>query len=379
MVSLALTVISVALDLMHPSPDSWVCRQGICRFDQIAAEISAHKGAPTSLVSLVNEDAADPYVWCNYADFLELNGHSDQASAAFDHAITLGPNLPLVLIRAAYFDFTYDRLDRGLVISNRIMRQTDALDTMLFTYLQYFGQETPTLLRTAIPASRRPAQSWAAWIGRKGTEGDVRETWAWMVQNHLMDENTALDLTRTLWQRQFFRTAQKLWLDWLGGAQSDYPAHELIFNRQFENAPNGSPFDWTIPTEGSIEISRRQGLEVHFAGAENVELNIEQSVVVSPGRYHFSAETESEDLTTDQCPFFRIFDPLNPVRLDTTTPQIKGSTARSETDLDFTVTPDTQALTIQLERRESDRFDNKIQGTFHVYEVSLVPVDHRPK
>ncbi len=328
---------------------------------------------------MVNEDAADPYVWCNYADFLALNGHSDQASAAYDHAITLGPNLPPVLFRAADFNFTHGQLDRALPISNRILGQTDALDTMLFWDLKFFGRGTATLLGTAIPASRRPAQSWAAWIVRNGSEGDLRETWAWMVQNHLVDETTALDVTRTLWQRQSFRTAQELWLDWLGPVRGDYPSHQLIFNRQFKSAPNGSLFDWTIPAQRSIEISRNQGLQVRFAGADNVEFNVKQLAVVSPGRYHFSAEAESENLTTDQCPFFHIYDPANTAHLDITSPQIKGTTARSETNVDFTVTPDTQAVIIQLERRGSERFDNKIQGTLHVYQVSLVPIDRRPK
>ncbi len=221
----------------------------------------------------MNEDAADPYVWGNYADFLALNGHSDRASAVYDHAITLGPNLPPFLIRAAYFNFIQGRLDRGLMISNRILGQPDALDTMLFSYVTYSGQGTVTLLGKVIPASPRPAQSWAAWIGKNGSEDDLRETWAWMVQNHLMDENAALDLTGILWQRQFFRTAQELWLDWLGPTQDDYPAHhELIFNRQFKDAPNGGLFDWTIPTQRSIEISRGQGLEFRFTDAEMCSL-----------------------------------------------------------------------------------------------------------
>ena len=168
-------------------------------------------------------------------------------------------------------------------------------------------------------------------------------------------------------------------MDWLGPTRADYPTQELIFNRQFQDAPNGSLFDWTIPAQRSVGISRGQGLEVRFAGTENVELNIKQFAVVSPGRYHFSAETESEDLVTDQCPIFHVYDPVNAARLDIATPQIRGTTARSETNLDFTVTPDTQTLVIQLERRESERFDNKIQGILHVYQVSLVPVDHRLK
>jgi len=71
--SLALTVFSIALGLMHPSPDWGLCRRGFCRFDQIFVDTSARTGVPASLVSLVNEDPADPYVWGNYADFLTLN------------------------------------------------------------------------------------------------------------------------------------------------------------------------------------------------------------------------------------------------------------------------------------------------------------------
>jgi hypothetical protein len=374
-----LAVFSVTLDLMNPPPGSLICQRGLCRLGQVFTDLSARDGAPVSLPSLVNEDPADPYVWCNYADALVTNGHLDQASAAFDHAMTLGPNLPPVLIRAGYFDFTHGQLGRGLVISNRILVQTDDLDAVLFSYLQYFGQGTATLLGTAIPTSVRPARAWAAWIARNGSEGDARETWAWTLHNHLTDENTALDFSRTLWERQFYRTAQELWLEWLGPAGSDYPARELIFNREFAQAPNSSPFDWTIPAQRSIEISRGQGLKVRFEGGENVELNIQQSVVVNPGRYRFSAEIESEDLTTDQRPFFHIFDPGNLARLDIKTPQISGHTARSKTDLEFTVAPDTQVLIIQLERRASERFDNKIQGTLHVHGVSLVPIDQHPK
>ena len=326
---------------------------------------------------VLQRDPQDPYRWLDLGEAFLETGQKEDARYCFGQVLTLAPRTAVFLMRVADFYFRIGENREAFSITARILTLTPDFDLVIFRH--YIDQGTTALLGTAIPTSRRPAQSWAAWIGRNGSEGDVRKTWAWMVQNHLMDENTALDLTRTLWQRQFFRTAQELWLDWLGSAQSDYPAHELIFNRRFEDAPNGSPFDWTIPTQRSIEITRGQGLEVHFAGAENVELNIRQSTVVSPGRYHFSAEIESESLTTDQCPFVHIFDAVNPARLDITSPQIRGTMARSKTTLYFTVKPDTQALIIQLERRQSKRFDNKIQGALHVYEVSLVPVDRRLK
>jgi hypothetical protein len=40
--------------------------------------------------------------------------------------------------------------------------------------------------------------------------------------------------------------------------------------------------------------------------------------------------------------------------------------------VEFTVTRGTGALAVQLERRPSQRFDNRISGTLHIGQVSLV-------
>jgi hypothetical protein len=52
---------------------------------------------------------------------------------------------------------------------------------------------------------------------------------------------------------------------------------------------------------------------------------VRQFTVAAPGRYRFSAEVASVNLTTDQCPFFRIFDPANPGRLNVETGAIGGT------------------------------------------------------
>lgn len=381
--SLALAVSSTLFDRRRPGPESRPCREGFCRADQAAADARAPAAqAPEEFTSLANEDASDPYVWAAYADSLTAYGDLDKASAAIDHATRLGPGLPPVLIRAAYFDFTHDQFDRGAALSNQILRETATFDPLVFSYLQYFRKGSSLILGTAIPVASRPAQSWGVWIGTNGSPSEVLETWRWMKQNRLADAPSALDLIWKLWHRQFFRSAQELWSDWNGPAGGDHPtrelglARELVFNGRFRDAPDGSPFDWAIPGQASVHISRGQGLELDFMGVENVTLDgIRQSTVVSPGRYRFSAIIQSEGLTTDQGPFFRIFDPQNSSRLNVQTSQIKGTMARSEISCEFIVSAGTEALTVQLERQESERFDNKIQGTLHVYEVSLIPRD----
>jgi hypothetical protein len=376
--SLTLAVFSAVLDWVRPSPDSWICKQGLCRFDQIVTVMSSPQGVSTNFASLVTEDASNPFVWCTYADSVALNGEWDKASAAFIHATSLGPNMPPVLMRAANFDFTHDRLSDGLVLSNQILRTTDAFNEVLFSYLTHSGLRMEKIVGIAIPTAVSPAQSWLRWLGAWGSDAEVRETWFWMRQNRLVDKVSAVDLSWTLWRRQSFRTAQELWSDWLGSARGDNLSPELLLNRHFQNSPDGDPFDWSISAPASIRITHDQRLTIHFAGTDNASLVVQQFTGVKAGRYHFSAEIESKGLTTEQRPFFRIIDVVNPTRLNVSTRQIDDSQARGKIALDFVVPPETQALAIQLIRSESERFDNKIEGTLRVYEVSLVAASQRP-
>ena len=47
--------------------------------------------------------------------------------------------------------------------------------------------------------------------------------------------------------------------------------------------------------------------------------------------------------------------------------------------VEFTVTAGTEALALQLERRPSQRFDNRISGTLHIHQVSLAPATGKGK
>jgi len=377
--SLGLACCSITLSRTHAAADSWVCRAGLCEAERITADALPAALQPAGFVPRLNEDASDPYLWSDYADSLAANGDTDRAAEAFEQAVDLGPNLPPVLIRAAYFAFTRGRFERGAALSNRILKDTSAFDPLVFSYLHYFGQgHSAAALSAGIPASARPARTWASWIAANGSEAEISDTFSWMNQNGLLDRPNALDLTWKLWQRKFFVSSQKLWLSWVGSSNRSDPGRadppgQLLANQRFESEPDGSPFDWTIPGSASVTISRDHGLAIRFLGAENVELDgIQQSTLVKPGRYHFSAVVESDGLTTDERPFFRIFDPANSNRLNLELPPLPETTSKSEIGCELLVPQGTEALTIGLVRRSSGRFDNKIQGTLHVYQVSLV-------
>jgi hypothetical protein len=374
-VALLIATLSVSLDLFPPSLASPLCRHGACRFDQIFPAIDAAGDTPEAVSILVDADPANPLVWCTYAQVLSVHGETQQAQSAFDHAVSLGPGMSPVLMRAANFDFTHGRREHGFLLSARILAQTSAFDEILFSYLQRADAPAGALLGTAIPTASRPALSWLGWLRAHGSDQDLCETWAWMKRNRLLDERSAGEVAWTLWNRASYRTAYALWTDWLGSSRAGDSQRQLLANGDFRNPPRESPFDWALGSLPSVAVTRANGLEVRFAGTENIAFShVRQFIVAAPGRYRFSAEVASENLTTDQCPFFHIFDPANPSRLNVETGAIEGTVMRSWIGVEFTVTPRTEALAVQLERRPSQRFDNRISGTLYIHQVSLAPL-----
>jgi hypothetical protein len=378
-VSLAITGVSMALDYARPwldsQADSRLCRAGLCRYDQVFAAMNTGGMGLGNVASLLNLDPSNPLVWCTYAELLSAAGRLPEAATAFEHAVSLGPGMSPVLMRSANFDFAQGQVDHGFAMTNRILRQTDAFDQVLFSYLTHSGLPVSRLAGVAVPAAPRAARSWFSWLRGAGSDADLRDLWSWMRQNRLLDQKSATDFAWTFWQRRAFTTAQDVWADWLGPSRRGYLHPQRLANVRFQDAPDGSPFDWTLTPAPGVTIRRNDGLEIRFSATENIVFaNVRQFTTVSRGPYRFSAQISAEDLTTDQGPLFHIFDPVNPRRLNVESSPAIGTVARSWITLKVSVPPGTQALQIQIERRPSQKFDNKIRGILHVYQVSLLPV-----
>jgi hypothetical protein len=169
----------------------------------------------------------------------------------------------------------------------------------------------------------------------------------------------------SLWNRGSYQSAHAIWSARLG-------ADTLLTNTRFETIPKVTPFDWALGSAPGVSVTRTQGLEVIFAGIENVRFcGVRQLTVIPAGRYRFTAEVSSDSLTTDQGPFFHLFDVVNSSRLNVESTLIRGTVARSSLSIDLTVKPGGGPVAISLDRHPSEHFDNKIAGTLHIYQVSL--------
>jgi hypothetical protein len=278
-------------------------------------------------------------------------------------------------MRRANFDFAHGRLDDGFQMTNAILRQTDAFDQVLFSYLTLSGKPVSALAGVAVPALSRPAASWLSWLRMSGSNKDLRELSSWMLSNHLLNRTSASDLAWAFWQRKEFTTAQKFWADWLGSGNGEDLHSERLADVRFQQATGESPFDWVVTPVAGVEIHRRDGLEIQFSGSSNLSFsNVRQFTTAAGGRYRFSALVSADNISTDQGPFFHIYDVVDPRLLNVATDQIKGNVDRSRITVEVPVPPGIHGLAIQIDRIPSQKFDNKISGTLHVYQVSLAPV-----
>src|SRR3984885_1367665 len=181
--------------------------------------------------------------------------------------------------------------------------------------------------------------------------------------------------------------ARRVWREALvaAGLPVDVPANgNLVFNGNFTRDFLGEGLDWrwTDLADAEMEFDPEPGpngsraVRVDFNGGTNLALDQpKQYVPVEPGRsYHFHAYMRTEGITTESGMRFSLTDPSHASGLNLQTVDFTGSRAWTAVESDFTTGPDTHFLLVQLFRSPSRLFENKLDGTVWIADVSVVPV-----
>lgn len=105
--------------------------------------------------------------------------------------------------------------------------------------------------------------------------------------------------------------AQRLWLTdpaGIAGVHSSYP-----YNRDFRTEPDGSPFDWRVLARHGADVRLQPGdgtnpglLVAQFSGSR-VEMQVQQLMLLRPGRYVFAGEMKAQDLRANRGVRWRLF------------------------------------------------------------------------
>lgn len=149
----------------------------------------------------------------------------------------------------------------------------------------------------------------------------------------------------------------------------------LLDNRKLLEPFLGSGFSWRVSKQEGVsweQAGSDGGLRIRFAGTDNVPFSLSQIVPLEPGPYILSGMTESQDLTTDQRPYWMI-NGYKCLGLKVVGEMLPPTGPPSPFALEFTVPDGCHAVQIQLRRSTSYYFDNKISGVATISGLDLVP------
>jgi hypothetical protein len=262
-------------------------------------------------------------------------------------------------------------LDCILYDGRRVLGLTASFDEIIFVYYTTLNLSPDSILRNGLPNEARPLRSYVRKIAKfSNDDSAIFYIWRRIRSQGAIDPPTASDVSSTLVTRRRNTLAYQIWRDF----SPPKPPDELLSNTTFGHQPLPSPFDWSIIPQDGMSFDLKDGLLVTFEGAQNLAFaNVRQQFVPQPGPHRLVIEYSSDGLTTDQGPFFHLYEATSPSRLNLRTEMIRGTNPRQRLTLDFVAPPGAPLLTLQLERTPSQKFDNKIAGALHLYRVSIQP------
>jgi tetratricopeptide (TPR) repeat protein len=355
------------------SSETAIAREGYERL--LAGKLEGPGGAVEAFETALRRDMASPYRWCDLGEAWLAAGGIEKAEYCVNRALELGPNSPPVLIRAANFHFRTGEPRRALPYTARVLRMVGEYDETIFSSYDRMGVTQEEVLRAGLPNSERAAQSYFRHLIAKGSTEQVQAGWHWVESRSFADDQLADEYAGYLLRSRQYDTAAGAWAAYTTSREPGYRASNWLFNGGFEREPAGAIFDWRITPAEGVQASRDSGkaasgqwsLRVRFEGKENVSYHhVSQMAVVEPGMYRFRAQVQTEAITTDEGVGFRIVDAEDPQRLEITTERLVGTQPWREVEQAFRVPERTRLLEIQIWRKPSLKFDNKISGTVWV-------------
>jgi hypothetical protein len=222
-------------------------------------------------------------------------------------------------------------------------------------------------------------QEYLEWLMRWKRGEAAHATWEAIEKDGDVTDALLMDYVHFLVSQKDVEPAASLW--------KEYTGLNGIVNAGFEDKIMDSGFGWRVSNsrnEKNWQLRRVYGesrngthaLRVSFLGKENLDWHHVYQVVpvVSERSYQLTYWRKSKRITSDQGPFVEIYS-YDVKGLYKKGPMVLGSRDWEPVVVIFDAPADCHAVVVRLRRRESLRFDNKIQGILWVDDFALTPVE----
>ena len=332
----------------------------------------------------------DAQYWADLGAAYDWAGRPKDALHSLERSEDMFPDSPDINWRLANFYIREGRVSDGLHSLRKVLLADSISRQQVFALSTSATDDNKAILDQMLPLRTPDYVDFLNFRVQTGNIDAAMQTWARMMQLNLpFDVSQALPYLDGLIHHEEFAALANAWT----ALETRFPTQvrarmsppSLITNGNFAMSLLDGGLDWrVIPTDGvtasedDVDLSTApHALRISFDGAQNLNYGgVYQFVPVKPGtRYRFAATTRVEDVTTDSGPRVEIFDAYDMSKLFVSTRNLVGTTDWSQQQLEFTTSPSTRLIIVRVARPLSQKFDNKIAGSFWISHVSLDPTE----
>lgn len=345
-------------------------------------------GAIEDFWSAVHYDPRSAHFWMDLAAAYEESGDDARAREAYLRAQSVYPASAEVAFHYGNFLLREQEYPEAYAELRRAVATDPTLLPLAISRTWRSSEDVDELLNNVLPADRQ------AYLEALDFFASIHEVEPGLaVWQRLVALGKGLPMARI---NSFFEEliredraddARKVWREALAaaGLPGDESANgNLVFNGNFQRDFLGEGLDWRWIELDDAEMAfdpepgpnGSRAVRVDFNGGTNLALDEpKQYVPVEPDRgYHFHAYMRTQGITTESGMRFSLADPNHAGAVNLETLDFTGSHAWTAVESDFTTGPDTHFLLVRLFRSPSRLFENKLEGTVWVADVSVVPV-----
>jgi tetratricopeptide (TPR) repeat protein len=342
-------------------------------------------GAIEDYQRAIRYDPLSAHYWMDLASAYEASGDDASARSAYLHAKSVYPASAEVAFHYGNFLLREQEFPEAYAELQRAVASDPTLLPLAISRTWRSSEDVNDLLDNVLPANteaylqaldffayiHQGQAALAVWqrLLRLGKPFPLPRAFPFLEE--LIAEDRADD-ARSVW-----RTAPAA-----AGLPHDEPGDQnLVWNGGFSQEFANGGLDWRWTPLMGVEIgfdsagapNGSRALRLDFNGGSNLAVNgPAQYVPVEPGRnYHFHALMRTEGITTESGMRFQITDPNHDGALNVATENFTGSRPWTPADADLTTGPATHFLLVRLFRNPSRLFENKLEGTVWVADISL--------
>jgi len=336
----------------------------------------------------VQDEPRSANYWMDLAGAYEAAGDQARASDAFTRAKAVYPASAVVAFNYGNFLLRQGKPEQGFRELRKAVSTDPQLLPLAISRSWRASGDVNQILAELLPPNMEAYSEAVDFFASSGHADEAMIVWKRLVGlPQRLDLSRAFPFLDQLLHDDRGDDASVVWQEALAaaGLPHDAPANgSLIRNGDFAKDFSNGGLDWrwvdvlgayfgfdTAPSGGGSRAVR-----LDFSGGSNIDLRAPaQFVPVEPGRlYHFRALMRTDGITTESGIEFFIFDPNHADGVRVATENFTGTHDWTPVAAEVSTSPKTHVLVIELTRRTSRLFENKLGGTVWIADVTLVPL-----